>query len=147
MDQIVCNKLGLDLKKEPKLKEWTKFLERLQNPKSEIKIGLVGKYVELHDAYKSIVEGFVHAGSVNQCKVKIQWIHSEKLNEKNYQEDKRSKRYLSCSWIWTQRFRRKILAVKYARENNVPFMGICLGMQVSVIEFARNVLKLKMQIH
>ncbi|GAB7087917.1 CTP synthase [Marinifilum fragile] len=144
LDQTVCEKLGLDLKQEPKLKEWTKFLTRLQNPKSEVKIGLVGKYVELHDAYKSIAESFIHAGSVNECKVKIQWIHSEKLNEANYQKElKDLKGILVAPGFGHRGLEGKILAVQYARENNIPFMGICLGMQVAVIEFARNVLKLE----
>ncbi|WP_282015372.1 CTP synthase [Marinifilum flexuosum] len=144
LDQTVCEKLGLDLKKEPKLKEWTKFLTRLQNPKAEVKIGLVGKYVELHDAYKSIAESFIHAGSVNECKVKIQWVHSEKLNDANYQEElKDLKGILVAPGFGHRGLEGKILAVKYARENNIPFMGICLGMQVAVIEFARNVLKLE----
>ncbi|MBN2598122.1 CTP synthase [Labilibaculum sp.] len=144
LDVIVCEKLGLDLRKEPKLIEWTKFLNRLQNPKSEVKIGLVGKYVELHDAYKSIAESFLHAGSVNECKVNIQWIHSEKLTDKNYQEElKGLKGILVAPGFGHRGIEGKILAVKYARENNVPFLGICLGMQVSVIEFARNVLKLE----
>jgi CTP synthase len=144
LDQTVCEKLGLDLKKEPKLKEWTKFLTRLQNPKSEVKIGLVGKYVELHDAYKSIAESFVHAGSINECKVKIEWIHSEKLNDSNYQNElKDLKGILVAPGFGHRGLEGKILAVKYARENNIPFMGICLGMQVAVIEFARNVLKLE----
>lgn len=144
LDVIVCEKMGLDLNKEPKLQEWTKFLNRLQNPKSEIKIGLVGKYVELHDAYKSIAESFIHAGSVNECKVKIQWIHSEKLTDKNYQDElKDLKGILVAPGFGHRGMEGKILAAKYARENNVPFLGICLGMQVSVIEFARNVLKLE----
>ncbi|GKT30987.1 CTP synthase, partial [Aduncisulcus paluster] len=144
LDQTVCEKLGLDLKKEPKLKEWTKFLTRLQNPKSEVKIGLVGKYVELHDAYKSIAESFIHAGSVNECKVKVEWIHSEKLNDKSYQEElKDLKGILVAPGFGHRGLEGKILAVKYARENNIPFLGICLGMQVAVIEYARNVLKLE----
>ncbi len=141
LDQIVCEKLGLPLKNEPKLKEWTQFLTRLQNPKSEIKIALIGKYVELQDAYKSIVESFVHAGAVNQCKVKIQWIHSEKLNTKNYKQLlSEAKAILVAPGFGHRGIEGKILAVQYARENNIPFMGICLGMQVAVIEFARNVL-------
>ena len=144
LDQTVCEKLELPLNKEPKLKEWTKFLTRLQNPKKKKKIGLVGKYVELHDAYKSIAESFIHAGAVNECKVRLQWIHSEKLNDKNYQEElKDLKGILVAPGFGHRGIEGKILAVKYARENNVPFLGICLGMQVSVIEFARNVLKLE----
>ncbi len=144
LDKIVCEKLSLPLNQEPKLKEWTKFLNRLQHPKKEVKIGLVGKYVELHDAYKSIVESFVHAGAVNECKVKIEWVHSEKLNESNYQEQlKDLKGILVAPGFGHRGLEGKILSVKYARENNIPFLGICLGMQVAVIEFARNVLQLE----
>ncbi|PID89079.1 MAG: CTP synthase [Bacteroidia bacterium] len=144
LDKIVCEKLSLPLNKEPELKEWTKFLNRLQHPKREVKIGLVGKYVELHDAYKSIAESFIHAGAVNECKVKIEWIHSEKLNESNYAEQlKDLKGILVAPGFGHRGLEGKILAVKYARENNIPFLGICLGMQVAVIEFARNVLKLE----
>ncbi|MDE5417470.1 CTP synthase [Labilibaculum sp. DW002] len=143
LDAIVLEKLGLDLKKEPKLKEWTKFLTRLQNPKSEITIGLVGKYVELHDAYKSIAEAFIHAGAVNECKVNLKWIHSEKLTDANYENElKDLKGILVAPGFGHRGMEGKIRAVKFARENDVPFLGICLGMQVSVIEFARNVLKL-----
>lgn len=144
LDTTVLEQLGLPLKQEPKLKEWTSFLKRLKNPKKEITIGLVGKYVELHDAYKSIVESFIHAGAVNECKVKVKWIHSEKLTEDNYEKDLADlKGILVAPGFGHRGLEGKILAVKYAREKNVPFLGICLGMQVSVIEFARNVLKLE----
>ncbi|MFA8434765.1 MAG: CTP synthase [Marinifilaceae bacterium] len=144
LDSTVLEKLGLPLKQEPKLKEWTKFLKRFKNPKSEIKIGLVGKYVELHDAYKSIAEAFIHAGATNECKVKLEWIHSEKLTPENYSKQLEGlKGILVAPGFGHRGMEGKILAVKYARENNVPFLGICLGMQVSVIEYARNVLKLE----
>jgi CTP synthase len=144
LDVTVCEKLKIPLKKEPKLVEWTKFLNRFQNPKTEITVGLVGKYVELHDAYKSIVEAFVHAGAVHECKVNIKWIHSEKLKDANYKEElKNLNAILVAPGFGHRGIEGKILAVKFARENNVPFLGICLGMQISVIEFARNVLKLE----
>ena len=144
LDSTVCEKLGLPLNKEPKLKEWTKFLTRLQNPKTEVTIGLIGKYVELHDAYKSIAESFIHAGSVNECKVKIKWVHSEKLTESNYKEDlKDLKGILVAPGFGHRGIEGKILAAQFARENNIPYLGICLGMQIAVIEFARNVLKLE----
>ncbi|MRT93253.1 CTP synthase [Ancylomarina sp. 16SWW S1-10-2] len=144
LDAIVLEKLGLSSEGEPELKAWTKFLERHKNPKSEITIGLVGKYVELKDAYKSIAESFIHAGAANECKVNIKWIHSEKLTPANYATElKDLKGILVAPGFGHRGIEGKILAVKYARENNVPFLGICLGMQVSVIEFARNVLKLE----
>ena len=144
LDAIVLEKLGLSSDGEPQLKEWTKFLNRHKNPKTEVNIGLVGKYVELKDAYKSIAEAFIHAGAVNECKVKVNWIHSEKLKDNNYEKElKDLDGILVAPGFGHRGMEGKILAVKYARENNVPFLGICLGMQVSVIEFARNVLKLE----
>lgn len=144
LDEIVLKKLGLPIGLQPELKVWNNFLNRFQHPKQEIKIGLVGKYVELHDAYKSIVEALIHAGAVNETKIKIEWIHSEHINKKNIAE-----KLIDCKGLLVapgfghRGIEGKILAVKYARENNIPFLGICLGMQIAVIEFARNVLKLK----
>ena len=132
LDEIVLEQLGLPLNSEPDLESWKKFLYKLKNYSQEVKIGLVGKYVELHDAYKSIVEAFIHAGAVNDCKVNIQWIHSEELTEENA-ESKFGHRGVAG----------KLIAIRYARENNIPFFGICLGMQMAVIEFARNVLKME----
>lgn len=144
LDAIVLEKLGLSSEGEPELKEWTQFLDRHKNPKTEVNIGLVGKYVELKDAYKSIAESFIHAGAVNECKVNVKWIHSEKLKDNNYEQElKDLDGILVAPGFGHRGIEGKILAVKYARENNVPFLGICLGMQVSVIEFARNVLKLE----
>ena len=144
LDAIVLEKLGLSSEGEPELKEWTKFLNRHKNPKSEVTIGLVGKYVELKDAYKSIAESFIHAGATNECKVNLKWIHSEKLTDANYANElKDLKGILVAPGFGHRGIEGKILAVKYARENNVPFLGICLGMQVAVIEYARNVLKLE----
>lgn len=144
LDAIVLEKLGLSSGGEPELKEWTKFLTRHKNPKSEVTIGLVGKYVELKDAYKSIAEAFIHAGATNECKVNLKWIHSEKLTDANYADElKDLKGILVAPGFGHRGMEGKILAVKYARENNVPFLGICLGMQVSVIEYARNVLKIE----
>ena len=144
LDEIVLKKLGLPEGNQPELKAWNDFIHRFQNPKQEIKIGLVGKYVELHDAYKSIVEALIHAGAVNECKVKIEWIHSENVNKKNIAEKlKDCKGILVAPGFGHRGIDGKILAVKYARENNIPFLGICLGMQIAVIEFAQNVLKLE----
>ncbi|RLD47794.1 MAG: CTP synthase, partial [Bacteroidetes bacterium] len=145
LDVTVLDKLNLDSKKEPDLTKWKEFIRRLKNPKKNVEIALVGKYVELPDAYKSIAESFIHAGSVNNVKVKIKWIHSEKL-EKEADYEKYFKNVdgiLVAPGFGHRGIEGKILAIKYARENNIPFLGICLGMQCAVIEFARNVLNLK----
>jgi CTP synthase len=116
-------------------------LERLKNPKQEVTIGLVGKYVELKDSYKSIAESFIHAGVANECKVNLKWIHSEKLSKSNLESElKGLNGILVAPGFGSRGISGKIEAVKYARENKIPFFGICLGMQCAVIEFARNVL-------
>ena len=144
LDVVVCNKLGLAVSKEPELKAWNAFLHNLKNPTKEVEIGLVGKYVELHDAYKSIVEGFIHAGAANNAKVKIKWVLSGELNENNYEAVLTGlDGILVAPGFGLRGIEGKILAAKYARENNVPYLGICLGMQIAVIEYARNVLNLK----
>ena len=141
LDKVVLRKLGLKDNTEVKLEQWCNFLERLQNPKKEITIGLVGKYVELQDAYKSITESIIHAGTENACKVKVNWIHAEEINNTNV-----TKKLVGLSGIivapgfGNRGMEGKIAAIKHVRENNIPFFGICLGMQLSVIEFARNVL-------
>ena len=114
---------------------------KLHHPNSEITIGLVGKYVELQDAYKSITEAFVHAGTSLQCKVHVKSIHSETINSENVDEKlSHLNGILVAPGFGNRGIDGKILAAKYARENNVPFLGICLGMQCAVVEFARNVL-------
>lgn len=144
LDKIALHKLNLEPRKEPELKAWRSFLERLENPTKEVKIALVGKYVELPDAYKSISESFIHAGAVNKVKVKLCWVHSEGLEAANLAE-----KFEGCSGVLVapgfghRGIDGKLMAVKYARENNIPFLGICLGMQCAVIEFARNVLDFK----
>ncbi|MFV0345625.1 MAG: CTP synthase [Bacteroidales bacterium] len=144
LDTTVLSKLRLQKRNEPELVAWNEFLERMNNPKHELKIGLVGKYVELHDAYKSIVEALIHGATANQCKVDVKWIHSEELSDKNV-----GKAMKDCDGILVapgfgdRGIEGKLLAVKYARENKVPFLGICLGMQMAVVEFAKNVLGLK----
>ncbi|GAB4285465.1 MAG: CTP synthase [Marinilabiliales bacterium] len=144
LDEIVLNKLNLPSKQNAELKAWKEFIHRLQNPKYHVKIGLVGKYVELADAYKSIIESFVHAGAKNECKVELEMIHSESLTEDNLNEKLSGlKGILVAPGFGHRGFEGKILAAKYARENNIPFLGICLGMQCAVIEFARNVLNYK----
>ncbi|NOY94981.1 MAG: CTP synthase [Chlorobi bacterium] len=144
LDDTVLKKLGLPIKDKPELTAWNNFLVKLKNPTSEAEIGLVGKYVELHDAYKSIAESLVHAGAMNLCKVKIRWIHSEKIKAGNADEVLKGLNGIIVAPGFGHRgMDGKILAARYARENNVPYLGICLGMQVAVIEFARNVLNLE----
>jgi CTP synthase len=144
LDVIVLKKLGLESKGEPQLDHWKLFLERFHHPHKEVRIGLIGKYVELKDSYKSISEAFIHAGSVNDCRVKLDWIHSESLTEENVEEKLRGlKGVLVAPGFGNRGIEGKISAIKYVREHNIPFLGICLGMQCAVVEFARNVLGLK----
>jgi CTP synthase len=141
LDVFVLKQLQINGYAAPDLDKWKGFLEKLNYPKSRIKIGLIGKYIELQDAYKSILESFVHAGAVNQCKVQIVNIHSEYINASNVSEKLRElDGLLVAPGFGARGVEGKILAVKYARENKMPFFGICLGMQMAVIEFARNVL-------
>ncbi len=141
LDKRVLEKFGMPVEKNPELLAWKEFLGKFKNPERTVDIALVGKYVELQDAYKSIAESFIHAGAVNNCKVNLHWIHSENITRKNYEELlKPMKGVLVAPGFGHRGMEGKILAVKYARENNVPFFGVCLGMQCAVIEFARNVL-------
>jgi len=141
LDITVLRKLNLPVNEEPKLAEWEQFVKKLKNPKKEITVGLVGKYIELPDSYKSIMESFVHAGSVNQCKVRIKSLHSEVIDDTNVAEMlKDVQGIIVAPGFGNRGIEGKISAVRYARENNLPFLGICLGMQCAVIEFARNVL-------
>jgi len=144
LDQTVLRKLALPIEKEPPLTEWRNFLSRLKNPKHHIKVGLIGKYVELPDAYKSISESFIHSGAMNDCDVNVEYIHSEDINDKNINEKLNGLNgILVAPGFGSRGVEGKISTVKFARENNIPFLGICLGMQCAVIEFARNVLKLE----
>ncbi len=144
LDIITLKKLNLSNHGSPDLEQWNNFLERHKNPKSEIKIGLIGKYVELQDSYKSILEAFIHAGAVNEVKVKVISIHSEHIDESNIKEKFEGLHGILVAPGFGERgIEGKIDAVKYARENNLPYFGICLGMQMAVIEFSRNVLGLK----
>ena len=141
LDKVVLEKLGLSTKGTPKMEKWVEFVHRLQNPESTVKIGLVGKYVELKDSYKSISEAFIHAGSENNCNVEISWLHSEKITSKNVESQlKDLDAILVAPGFGSRGISGKIEAVRFARENKVPFLGICLGMQCAVIEFARNVM-------
>jgi CTP synthase len=144
LDKTVLSKLKLPQKNEPDMEKWKEFLGRLKNPTSEVKIGLVGKYVELPDAYKSIIESFIHAGSRNECKVKVEYIHSEGIYPDNAKEKlSHLDGILVAPGFGSRGIEGKIDTIKYVRENNVPFFGICLGMQCAVIEFGRNVLGLQ----
>lgn len=144
LDEIVLEQLGLPLNSEPELEAWKKFLYKLKNYSKEVRIGLVGKYVELHDAYKSIVEAFIHAGAVNDCKVNIEWIHSEELNTENAATKlKNLHGILVAPGFGHRGIAGKLAAIEYARVNNIPFLGICLGMQMAVIEYARHVLNME----
>ena len=144
LDKTVLAKLKLSNKNEPDLDSWKAFLGKLKNPTNEVNIGLVGKYVELPDAYKSIVESFIHAGASNECKVKLKYIAAESVNDENVQDKlKEMDGVLVAPGFGERGLEGKLAAIKYIRENNIPFFGICLGMQCSVIEFGRNVLGLK----
>jgi CTP synthase len=145
LDTTVLNKLRLDHGDEPALANWQSFLHRLKHPKEEIKIGLIGKYIELQDAYKSIHEAFVHAGAVNECNVKVIGIHSEDLEKDNKAREMIEGLHgiLVAPGFGERGIEGKIKAIQYVREQNIPFFGICLGMQCAVVEFARNVLHLK----
>jgi len=143
LDQVVLEKMQVPIRKEPDLARWEEFLFRLKHPVAEVQIGLIGKYVELKDAYKSISEAFVHAGAANQLKVKVKMIHSESINSgtvKHLLKDLDG--ILVAPGFGERGIEGKILAIRYARENKIPFLGICLGMQCAVVEFGRNVLKM-----
>lgn len=141
LDQTVLRKLNLPVDNEPPLTQWREFLLRLKNPKHCVRVGLVGKYVELPDAYKSISESFIHSGSINECMVDVEFIHSEEIDEGNVNDRlKGLQGVLVAPGFGSRGIEGKILTAKFARENDIPFFGICLGMQCAVIEFARNVL-------
>ncbi|MDC6386911.1 CTP synthase [Muricauda sp. SK9] len=143
LDAVTLEKLALPNNTEPNLDQWKEFLERHKNPKNKVTIGLIGKYVELQDSYKSILEAFIHAGAANEVKVEVRSIHSEHLSAKNIDKKLMGLDGILVAPGFGERgIEGKVMAVRYARENNVPFLGICLGMQMAVIEFARNVLGL-----
>ena len=144
LDQVVLKKLNISNNTPPNLSKWMNFVEKLKSPKNEIKIGLIGKYVELQDSYKSILESLIHAGSENQTKVNVVSIHSEHINKKQIKEViSKLDGILVAPGFGERGIEGKIQSIKCAREQNIPFFGICLGMQMAVIEFARNVLKLE----
>ena len=144
LDKEVLNKTLTTSKNEPDLTNWEKYLYKLKHPKSKVVIGLVGKYVELKDAYKSITESFVHASAANECEIDLKMIHSESIESGNLSKKlKNLDGIVVAPGFGDRGIEGKILACKYAREHKIPFLGICLGMQCAVIEFARNVLKYK----
>lgn len=143
LDIICLKKLKITEYNEPNLDKWKVYLDKLKYPKSKVTIGLIGKYIELQDAYKSILESFIHAGAMNEVKVQVVNVHSEFITEHNVTEKLDNlDGLLVAPGFGTRGIEGKIIAVKYARETGMPFFGICLGMQMAVIEFARNVLGL-----
>jgi CTP synthase len=141
LDERVLSKLKIKGTPKPDIEEWKEFLGKLKNPTEEINIGLVGKYVALPDAYKSIIEAFVHSGAVNECKVNVRWISSEEITEENARKLLKDLHGILVAPGFGERgIEGKISAIKVAREDGMPFFGICLGMQCAVIEFARNVM-------
>lgn len=141
LDQICMQKLRIPITREPELTRWKEFLDKLKYTKSKVTIALIGKYVELQDAYKSILESFIHAGAVNECKVVVQNIHSEYLTAENVAEKLGNMDgVLVAPGFGNRGIEGKIAAVQYVREKGIPFFGICLGMQCAVVEYARHVL-------
>ena len=142
LDSITLKKLSLK-SKEPNLDKWKNFLHKLRNPENEIEIGLIGKYIELNDSYKSILESLIHAGTENDVKVNVRSIHSEYIDEENMNTKLDGLNGIIVAPGFGQRgIDGKILTINYARVNNIPFFGICLGMQMAVIEYAKNVKKI-----
>ena len=144
LDRVVLKMLSLPDNLEPDLSKWKDFLRKLKNPKKSIKIGFVGKYVELQDSYKSILESLIHAGAANEVKVNVDSIHSEELTNENCKTRLQNiDGLLVAPGFGNRGIEGKISAIKYVRENKIPFFGICLGMQMAVIEYSRNILGLK----
>jgi CTP synthase len=141
LDAVTLRKLGLPSDQKPDLKGWKEFVEKVKNPKQSVDIALVGKYIELPDAYKSISEAFIHAGAANNVRVRLNYINSEKLTAENIDASLASMQAILVAPGFGRRgLEGKMLAAQYARRHGVPFLGICLGMQCAVIEFARNVM-------
>ena len=144
LDRTVLRKLGYSQNGEIKMDEWVDFVDKLKNPETEVTVMLVGKYTALPDAYKSISEAFIHAGVANRIKVRLKMINAETINSENVSRQLcEAHGILVAPGFGERGMDGKIASVKYARENNIPFLGICLGMQCSVIEFARNILGMK----
>ncbi len=143
LDTVTLHKLALPDNTQPDLTRWRQFLEKHKNPKHEVTIGLIGKYVELQDSYKSILESFIHAGAINEVRVNVRSIHSEHINKSKLDQSMKGLDGILVAPGFGERgIEGKVRAVQYARENGIPFLGICLGMQMAVIEYARNVLGL-----
>lgn len=145
LDEVVLTKMGFDVSKtqSPDLDKWIAFVEKLENAKEEVRIGLVGKYVQLPDAYKSIIESLIHASAYNNKKLKLELILSDKLTEENVEKKMNLLHGVIVAPGFGQRgMEGKFTALKFAREHNIPCLGICMGMQTMSIEFARNVLGL-----
>ncbi len=143
-DEVVMKELGLKTIKQPDLKDWKNFLKRYRNPKRSVEIALVGKYVSLQDSYKSIAEAFIHAGAEQETEVNIRWVYSGDVTEENAAETFAGvDGMLIAPGFGDRGIEGKITAAKFARENKIPLLGICLGMQIMTIEFARNVLGLE----
>lgn len=143
-EEVVMKELALSAKKESNLDDWKTFLKKYKNPKKSVEIALVGKYVSLQDSYKSIAEAFIHAGADLDTEVKVRWVYSGELTEDNLKETfKGIDGMLIAPGFGDRGIEGKVLAAKFARENQIPMLGICLGMQVMTIEFARNVLGLE----
>ena len=144
LDEVVLEHMGLENLPEPNLEKWEEFISKLKCPKTTVNIALVGKYVELQDAYKSIQESFIHAGAMNECKVKVTSIQSEYITQENIAEKMSGMDgMLVASGFGERGVEGKVIAANYARVNNLPYFGISLGMQMAVVEYARNVLGLK----
>ncbi len=143
LDKVVLEKLKLEVGEDPSLSTWRNFLGKFKNPSKKVKIGLIGKYIELKDSYKSIVEALIHAGVANDAQVDLEWIHSESVNKENATTKLgHLKAVLVAPGFGERGINGKIAAIQFARENKTPFFGICLGMQCAVVEFANNVLGL-----
>ncbi len=144
LDTVALKKLALPENPSPDLTQWNEFLDRHKNPKGEVTIGLIGKYVELQDSYKSILESFIHAGAINEVRVNVRSLHSEYFTPNNFEQKMKGlDGVLVAPGFGERGIEGKIKAVQFARENGIPFLGICLGMQMAVIEFSRNMLGLK----
>jgi CTP synthase len=143
LDKIVLEKLNIKAGK-PDLRKWNRFVHRIKNPSDRVTIGFVGKYTELKDAYKSISEAFIHAGAENDVAVDVKWIRAEEIDQHNVHEHlQHIHGLLVAPGFGIRGIEGKIKAIQYVRENRIPFLGICLGMQCAVIEFARNVCGMK----
>jgi CTP synthase len=144
LDKVVLRKLAISNFSSTNMSSWTEFVNRLKFPKNTVNVGLIGKYVELQDSYKSILESLVHAGSVNETKVIIHSIHSEFIDDDQIKNQiSKLDGVIVAPGFGSRGIEGKIKSIKYVRENNIPFFGICLGMQMAVIEYSRNILKLK----